>query len=109
MNEIIQQKVDEMGLVNCENESLIEGEMLSYFDLLDNPRRCVYKGTIANGRCKVKDWLNNKYYYLQKKDLWKKNKMNEIIQQKEYKTFDEVIDRAKNIKTKFKYLGDYLR
>jgi hypothetical protein len=74
MNEIIQQKAKEMVLVNCENETLIDGEVLTYFNLSDNPRRCVYKGTIANGRCKVKDWWDKKYFYLQKKDLWRETK-----------------------------------
>jgi len=73
---------------------------------------------------KAKEWrVNNPERYLEARKKWLEENQEKVKQyrlnymkkqikkekQKEYKTFDEVIDRAKSLKTKFKYLGDYLR
>jgi len=73
---------------------------------------------------RAKEWRkNNKERYLETRKLWLEKNQDKVKQYREnymkkqleyekkkaFKTVDEVVENAKNIKTKFKYLKDYLK
>ena len=64
---------------------------------------------------KLKYSENKEYFKMKNKQYYEKNKtqirtkQNEYQNKKAFETIEEVIDNAKSLKTKFKYLGDYLK
>lgn len=76
INETIQQIADEMGLLNCENDDLIIGEVLTYFDEDNKLVRCVVRRYAPNyKRAIVTDFTTGaNLQRLKYNELWRETK-----------------------------------